>query len=44
VGARLFPGMGGAIGTLAMAAGSGAEALTCYIMFNRFPECRVYAS
>ncbi|HOV65745.1 MAG TPA: hypothetical protein PLR48_02210 [Bacillota bacterium] len=43
-GARLFPGMGGAIGTLAMAAGSGAEALTCYIMFNRFPECRVYAS
>ena len=41
---RLFPGLGGPIGTLAMAAGSGAEALVCYLMFKKFPECRIYAS
>ncbi len=41
--ARLFPGLGGPIGTLAMSLGSGAEALVCYRIFNKFPECRVYA-
>ena len=41
--ARLFPGLGGPIGTPAMSLGSGAEALVCYRIFNKFPECRVYA-
>jgi MFS family permease len=40
--ARIAPEMGSVIGSIALASGSAAEALVCYCMFHRFPDCRRY--
>ncbi len=40
--ARLYPGIGGAAGALAVALGSAVEAGMHYTVMKRFPDCRIY--